>query len=255
MTLPATLLLGKKPAVEDPRTLRLSNYLLPLAQTAPPSKWDGLAGVQKGTLFGNDKAGDCVLATVAQLRSAWSIATHRTPDLLKDADVLAEYSRLSGWNPQTGAHDGGLVILDVLKRWRKGGLFGNKLRAFMSVNRHSLTEVYWASWRFNGLFTGCALPQAAQQQIREGQPWRAPRYLWGSWAPGSWGGHALPILRYDAQYLTFRTWGQDQPCSPYWLQAYCDEAYVLVDELMFDDLGRTSSGFDLEQLLQDLQQV
>jgi hypothetical protein len=67
----------------------------------------------------------------------------------------------------------------------------------------------------------------------------------------------VPCGQYSAQPLGFAgveivTWGQIYEASWDFLYEYCDECYVALSQDWLDAMGKSPPGFDLEQLVADL---
>ena len=254
----AAMKLGKLPPRHDPRTLRLASYLAPTIQlpAVPESVWWSKA-VQSWPMLGNDRYGDCAWAGPAHMEQAWAALTKKkfTPT---DAMVLKDYSS-TGFDPRTGTHDDGTVMLDMLNRWRNVGICGGrKIYAYVAVDPHNHDEVKLAMMLFGGLAAGVALPKTAQTQ----QFWQAPVHgpYWGSWQPGSWGGHMIPYLDFDlASRPTPRirsiSWGGIQELSWNWHDVYCDELYAVLGMNWASKTIKAPSGFYLDDLRADLRAV
>jgi hypothetical protein len=113
------------------------------------------------------------------------------------------------------------------------------------VHDHELVRA--AAWLFGGLYLGLQMPLRAQRQAT----WDWPGSLTGPDAPGSWGGHAVDIVRYGERTLTAVTWGRLQELTWSFFDRYCDEAYCLLsNDFLAGD--RAPNGFDLEALKADL---
>ena len=98
-----------------------------------------------------------------------------------------------------------------------------------------------------GLYIGLALPLSAQRE----QTWDWNGSLTGDDRPGSWGGHAVDVVRYSAGSLTAVTWGRLQDLTwPFW-DRYVDEAYCILSN-DFLSSKRAPNGFDLDALKADL---
>jgi hypothetical protein len=76
-------------------------------------------------------------------------------------------------------------------------------------------------------YIGLALPISAQNQDVWAVP---PGGSAGEGSPGSWGGHAVPIVAYDSRGLTVITWGATKRMTWQFLDTYCDEAYALLSQ-------------------------
>ena len=78
--------------------------------------------------------------------------------------------------------------------------------------------------------------------------------LTGDDRPGSWGGHAVDVVRYGAAGLTIVTWGSLKEMTWSFWDRYCDEAYCILSRDFLDG-DRAPNGFDLGALRADLELV
>ncbi len=241
--------LGKLPARHDDRTLALARYLGPTLPPAPPSVDYG-SGVAAWPMFLNDKLGDCTCAAAGHMLESWSRAAGGSVVVVADSDVFKAYEHVSGYNPRTGQNDNGAVELDVLKYWRRTGIGGHKIRGFVSVEPSNAAHIRQAAYLFGGVYIGLALPASAQGQAVWTVPSGGAR---GRGAPGSWGGHAVNVIGYDAQGLTVITWGAPLRMTWAFWFAYCDEAYAIVSDDFFNPTTKLDpAGFNVKQLSADL---
>ncbi|QHC25924.1 hypothetical protein [Streptomyces sp. GS7] len=193
---------------------------------------------------GNDQYGDCTMAAAAHAIQSWNAQTTEDLTVPTEQQVVQEYLQLSG------GQDTGLVESNVLKTWQNGGLWGNRVVAYAPVNVHDLNAIRQTIALFGAVYAGIQVPANAQQQFRDGKPWTLD--------PG-WqeqpieGGHAIPLLGYDADYLYAITWGAVQPIAWDWWSTYSDEAWAVLSE-EYEEKG-TVNGIDLATLKQDLQKV
>ena len=240
-----TLRLGKKEAQHDPRTLKLSAYLKP-ELPAPPDSVDWTVGVGDWGLYGNDRLGDCVVAGCAHMIGCWTRWAAGTPSWVPLSDVVSTYLELS-------PNDEGLVVLDFLKRWRKPGVLGHPIGAFVSVDPNSTWQLMQAITYFGGVYLGVQLPISAQGQ----DTWTVTDPgLRGAAAPGSWGGHCVTVQAFDASGLTCVTWGKTKRLSWGFWSAYCDEAFALASvDWVCSDSQESPTGLDMAALVSDLQAV
>jgi hypothetical protein len=253
---PLKLKLGKHPARHDPRTLLLASYATP-ALPAPPATMN-LAKKVKGPwgMMDNDQLGDCTCAAAGHLIMEWTANAQSKMFTPPDQQIVDAYSAITGYNPTTGANDNGAVELDVLNYWRQQGIAGHKVAAFMALEPSNHTHVMDAVWIFGGCYIGLALPKTAQAQTSNKQIWSVPPAgTGGDGAPGSWGGHAVPVVAYDSRSLTVVTWGALQTMTWGFWAAYCDEAYAILSPDFLQQKGGQTvapSGFNLAQLQADL---
>ncbi len=106
---------------------------------------------------------------------------------------------------------------------------------------------------FDGCYIGVQLPISAQAQTQNHQPWSVPPGgTTGDGKPGSWGGHAVPVVAYDSRGVTVVTWGALQMMTWSFWEAYCDEAYAILSTDYLNGKEATPQGFSLQQLQADL---
>jgi hypothetical protein len=253
--------LGKKLPKIDHRTLKLSKYTTKLP---PPPDDSGY--VNKVTDWGmmlNDSCGCCTVAAAGHDILQWTTYAGKAfkPS---DSQILHAYQAVSGYNPNDPSTDNGAVVLDVMKYWRKNGIGGHKIGAFVAVNPKDPVEIKQAVSLFGNCYIGVGLPIAAQDPIdgENGYPcWSVPRTgPAGDGAPYSWGGHAVTIVGYGADTHSHKgveliTWGQVYDATWGWLNLYCDEAYAMVSSDWLKEDGTAPNGFNIQQLADDLQVI
>lgn len=245
------LKLGKNKPKHDPRTLCMAKYMQALPP--PPASVDWSKKVGPLGMMLNDKIGNCTIAGAAHLVQAWTGNANGTPVILADSDVLLGYEAACGYNPAFPRTDQGGVEIDVLNYWRKNGIgpAGHQIAAYGAVNVLDHTEVMTALNLFGGLYTGVALPVSAQSQV--GTVWDVVNRPSG--APGSWGGHCVPIVAADHETLTCITWGAFQKMTWKFWNRYFDEAYACLTPDWIAADGKSPSGVDLATLQSDLAQI
>src|SRR5436190_16768240 len=173
-------------------------------------------------MYANDVRGDCTCAAAGHMIESWTAAGRGRAVEMSEASVLAAFDRVKSVDPETGEE--GAVELDVLTYWRRRGIGRHKIAAFAKVPVYDHQLVRAATYLFGGLYIGLSLPLTAKRQTT----WRWTRSLTGRAAPGSWGGHAVNIVRYSPGSVTCVTWGKLQDMTwPFW-DRYCDEAYCIL---------------------------
>jgi hypothetical protein len=242
--------LGKKAAKRDPRTLKLAAYLPETPPVAPANRsWS--SAVSKWPMLSNDVLADCTIAAALHMQECWCANSKSRVCTPTNDEALEAYERVCGYDPKNAdTTDNGGVILDVLNAWRKDGIGGKTIDAFVEVNRKDRNSVKLAIDFFGGLDIGILLPVSAQKQkiwrYRPDQP---------GFELNSWGGHSVSIVNYSAIDLTCVTWGTLMKMSWPFFDEYCDEAFAAISEDWFDQNKKTPAGLDLATLQADLKIV
>ena len=235
--------LGKAAPKVDVRTLRLAAYVDTTKLPAAPADLDLTAKVDDWPMYDNDKLGDCTCAAAGHMIEAWTAAAAGKALELPDADIVKAFDAVK--IDQSGEE--GAVEIDVLKYWRKTGIGEHKIGAFARLSTYDHPMLETAAWLFGGIYIGLQLPASAKHQTT----WDWNGTLTGPDAPGTWGGHAVDVVRYDKSGVTFVTWGMLMKATWAFWDHYCDEAYAILTPDWFD--GRKSpDGFDLPALKKDL---
>jgi hypothetical protein len=246
--------LGKLPPQEDRRTLKLEKYTANLPP--PPPRVNPIFPPNGWNVMLNDQIGCCTISCMGHLFMDWSQVESGTPVVIPDSAVLSAYEAVTGeegaaYDPATGANDNGCVILDVLNYTRQTGIGGQTISAFAQIGLHNKTLLKQAIALFGGVDIGLLLPLTAQSQV--GTVWNVTDpTLSGDAAPGSWGGHSVPVCFFNEGGVWVITWGQLQRVSWSFLWAYCDEAWAIISPLWLAKNGADPHGLDLAQLQADL---
>lgn len=243
--------LGKAAPRHDSRNLMLGKYLTTEFPN-PPAAVDYAQKVrQPWGMMLNDRLGNCTCAAAGHMILQWT-ANAGVAVVPPDDSILSAYEGITGYNPANPDSDQGAVELDVLNYWRQTGIAGHKIGAFAAIHPWNRAEVRAAVWLFGGLYIGVALPASAQGA----SVWDVPPYgCTGAGTPGSWGGHAVEVVAYDADGLTVITWGAPMKVTWQFWDAYVDEAYAILSNDFLVGGIATPAGFDLAALTNDLQAV
>lgn len=220
--------LGLLPKEPDPRTLQFRDLRLPGWAPPPTYSWDAEnPDAVPLPMFANDQYGDCVLAARAHQTLRFERSEAGVAPPITDAEVVGQYLR------ETGGADNGLVMLYSLRDWRRNGWTAGaqsyRIHSFLEVQPQRHEEVREAMIVGLGVQFGIRMPISADDQRRVGQPWdvvAGPRAI-----PGSWGGHAMLACAYNDAGLWFVTWATRQFATWRWLDTYCDEAYLVIDDV------------------------
>ncbi len=248
----STMKLGKAPPVHDRRTLQFGAYVNRTLLPEPPAARSWFLHPVQWGLMVNDRIGDCTCAAKGHAVQLWTSDTTGKAQTIPDAQIVAAYSAVSGYNPRTGANDNGANMLQVLNYFRRHGIGGHKCAGYAAVPPGSTKLVMTAINLMGVLDIGVSLPQTAQTQDIWDVP---PGGTAGPGTPGSWGGHDVIIGAYDPTFLYCVTWGALKRMTWSFFNAYCDEAYAVLSPDWFTTKGRSPGGFNLATLLADLGQL
>lgn len=228
--------LGKAPAVYDPRTLKLANYIHWRDLPSFPTTHRDSDKIQDWRMLRNDSKGICVVSGDMHQEMLWSVLAG-TPFQPNEQEMDKVYTQLSGG-------DNGLVILDYLRYRRKNPLANApKMLGFAAVDWNNQAELSVATSMFRGVLRGILLPNTAKAQSSVYSQWDTITTT-GDGRPGSWGGHLTLETDYDTG-LGEITWGYVQRASRRFMSTYCDECYVCVPNYKIP-------GFDYDLFVQDL---
>ena len=248
--------MGKKEAFFSPNSPKMASLILHGNIPPVPASIDYSTRVSNWPMFENQNLGDCTVAAIGHLIQLYTSYTKSQPSVMTKDEIIKTYSAVSGYVPGNPATDNGAVEQNVLNYWLHNGVpvngVINKIAGFARVNVRKRTELEYAIYWFGGAYLGVALPIAWQTTTN----WEKPANLLGNNAPGSWGGHAIPAISYDSNYLTVITWGKKVKMSWAAYEAYCDEAWAVIDPLFVNQQGKCpANNFDWSQLLADMQLI
>ncbi len=249
--------LGKLPRREDRRhrTLQFKNYRLPEILPTPPPEISYVVKVPSWPMLLNDQLGDCVIAAMGHMVQQWTYFASGgvAMQTMTNAEALAAYEAIGGYNPVDPSTDQGCDMLTALNYWRKHGIMvGGKLHkigGFVEIDR-TLVDLRETEWLFGNSFTGLALPTAVQGANK----WTVPNG--GIYSPvgqpGGWGGHCVPAMAESPETASCITWGTRLKMSHNFFGDYCDESYAVLSEDWLTAKGETLTGFNLAQLRNDI---
>ena len=226
---------------------------------APAADTDALRVIPRAGwgVLGNDEWGCCVIAGGYHEHLLWNTEADR-PFVATTANALATSSAITGFDPNAGPPgenptDQGTDPRKAADYRRDTGIVDahgqtHKIAGWVAVNPANRAHMLAAIHLFGAVGLAIAVPQSAEDQFHAGQPWTP--------VPGAEiiGGHYVPDVAYDTDWLYVVTWGQVQPMSWSFLGDYCQLALAYVSEDMLAN-GESPDGFDLAQLRADLAAV
>jgi hypothetical protein len=233
------LKLGGKPS--DPRVPRVR--LHKTGPLSPPATSTGLSKLVPASawgMLGNDSVGDCVAAGALHAQQLIDAAGKGVATNFTTQDAITMYSAISGYVPGQPNTDQGAQLIDGLNYWVNHGLGAGlfKADAFAQFNIHDQSFLKQVIADFGVAYLALEVPQSAMQQFDAGQPWtvvaRSPIE----------GGHCVPAVDYDANYLYVVTWAAIQPVAWAFVTKYFDEGYAVTSADLVKATGGIATGID-----------
>lgn len=252
---PTVRKLGRKAIRHDPRTLRMATYLktlppLPDALPIPALAHLGMAE--------NDVLGDCTAAEKTHDIQVWT-ARNGNEIVIPDVNTVKFYSLTTGYVLGDASTDQGGDMTTVLNGFRNTGLEDaasvfHKIGAFLEMERQNHDHVKASILLYGATSIAVDLPVSAQNQ---GVWTVALGGDQGDPTAGSWGGHDVCIVAYNATGPICITWGTFKQMTWDWFDAYCSQAFAMISEQDWINAttGTAPSGFDVAALQSDLAQV
>jgi hypothetical protein len=197
-------------------------------------------------IAGGIVAHNCTCAAAAHMLEVWNKQVEHRLNKPTEQQVVDLYGKVNG------GVDQGASMQEVLNVWRREGLGGQRILAYVSMGPKRRDLVTLATWLFSGLYIGLNLPKTARQQ----RIWDVVPDGGADARPGSWGGHCVSVVDYNAAGVVVVTWGALMRVTWAFFDAYCDEAYAVLPAI-YDKLGGKplENGFDEERLRADLAQL
>lgn len=223
----------------------------------PAASWGMLAnGPDNSIAPGYSGCGDCTVASAAHIvdQVAW-YAQGSLAAPVTSMQTLLGYEAISGYNPNTGQNDNGATLQSALQWWAKNGLAGYKPSGYAQIDVTNLPLIKQCIDFFGAVYSAFTVPAAFQTQFDAGQPWDLPTTRAGQQIDG---GHAVPLVGYDASYLYCVSWGAVQKITypafaKYWSPSEQGEAWVAVLPQLIETTGKTPSGLDTATANADFQ--
>jgi hypothetical protein len=168
--------LGLKAPVPGAIKLRLSTYTDFRKLPTPPAAFGHYSLISEWGMLGNDQYGDCAEAGACHQTMLWTAEGLGTAAPFDDAAALSNYSAITGFDPSNPVSDQGTAISDLAGYWKSHGIVdsngdAHKVVAVVDLNPGDLRELWTASYLFQAVGLGFAIPNSAMQQTQDGKPW------------------------------------------------------------------------------------
>lgn len=232
--------------------------------SVPAASWGMLANGPDATAGqGANYAGcgDCTCAGAGHLVDQVAFLAQGKPSPVTSVETLAAYEAITGYNPKTGRNDNGAELQQVLQWWTKNptAFAGYTPSGYAQIDITNVALVQTCIDLFGAVYSGFAVPAIFETQFDAGQPWDVPKGRSGSQIEG---GHCVPLVGYDANYIYLVTWGAVQPVTyaafaKYWGSASQGqgEGWVAVLPQQVEASGKTFEGLDTATANSDFQSL
>jgi hypothetical protein len=227
---------GRKPNDPSRRRLRIGAEQL---KATPPLSVDFYNAIGGGGMLGNDQYGDCVFAANGHIVEQQTALGQGKEVKVTTAQALAEYSKVTGFNPNDPSTDQGAEVQQGLDDLRKNGLAGRNIVMFAELNVKDLNSVKNAVSEFGVVDIGFSVPASAMAQFNAGKPWDVVAN-----DGGIEGGHCVIVCGYDSSYVYVYTWNAVQKMTYAFWDKYVDEAWALIDQ----DWVNKNTGLDPDKV-------
>ena len=244
--------LGKTAARPEAIKLKFSTYAVALPKApATGGHMDLMSNALWGVL-GNDKYGCCVWAGAAHETMLWNEEA-KVGTAFTLVQVLGDYTAVTGFNPNNPATDGGTDMQVAAKYRQDTGVLDvngkrHKVGAYLALDKSNKQEIMQAIYIFSAVGIGIQFPGSAMDQFNAGKDWTVVK---GAKIEG---GHYVPGISYDQNFVYVVTWGKLIRVSWAFIKKYMDEGVVYLSEEMLTG-GVSLEGFNLAQLQADLQAI
>ena len=231
-----------------PVGLKELSFYVAGALPKPPPKVDVpvVAVASDGTpwgMDGNDEYGDCGVAGIEHGFKAVDAVLSYPEQAPGNQDVVDYYLTY------TQGQDSGVVLADFLQYVQQTGFFGHKIDAYAPVAVHDVPTLQFAIDAFDFSYTGITVTDAMMQAFQDGRPWTMDEVD----SPVD-GGHCVPLVGYDSQFLYCVTWSKVQPIAySAWHQISSEAWAVIPGE--FTERDSDGRGINLAALKSDLSKL
>jgi hypothetical protein len=189
---------------------------------------------------GNDSKGDCGVAGINHgFMAAASVVKVTAREAWPTDQAIIDY-----YLTYTNGQDSGVVLADFLSYVKSKKFFGHSITAYAPVAVHDIPTLCFAVNAYDFAYTGINVTSAMESAFQQGKPWT----LEDLFSPVA-GGHCVPLVGYDSDYLYCVTWGKVQPISYSAWHFISSEAWAVISGEIDEGDGR---GLNLAALTADL---
>lgn len=254
-----TLHLGRTPATEDHRDIKLSAVLDVERVNAKPYKphdhgfklqMYANGPDQTAPAGANDGVGDCVFAMFSNAVQLWRHAAGQPYAALNGTTAIHAYSEVTGYRVGVASTDQGTDMRVAASWMRKTGMKDlegkrHKIGAYLSITPGDSAQMQAAIRAFGAVGIGINFPDYAMREFDAKQNWT---YRAGGTNDG---GHAILGSRPLSTGIDVYSWARELQANRAFLQHQCEEAWAYVSLEFLKD-GQSPEGLDQAALLKVL---
>lgn len=225
-----------------PTGLRTLTYYVAGDLPKPPAKVE-TPDVGEWGMLGNDRYGDCGVAGIQHGLMADAKITSTAKHFPSEKQVIDYYLKF------TRGDDSGVVLHDLLAHIRDHKFYDETIEAYAPFSINDVPTLQTAIWLYGFAYVGITVTSAMQKAFGADDPWDA-KAVDGEVV----GGHCVPIVGYDDQFLYCVTWGAIQRITyPAW-HTMASEAWAIISG---EFVGRHGNGrgVDIDALRADLNRL
>ena len=208
----------------------------------PPAKV-AVPAFKNWGMLGNDQYGDCGVAGLEHGLEADATIVKVRETFPSDKQTIAYYLKY------TNGQDSGVVLSDFLAYARKHGYYGKTVSAYAPVRVQDVPTLQTAIWMYGFAYTGVTVTAEMQKAFASNKPWDAT-----ACSGPVIGGHCIPVVGYDDQFLYAVTWGEVQAISYSAWHRIATEAWAIITG-EFEAAHGDGRGVSITALKQDLNRL
>ena len=225
-----------------PVGLRDLTYYVAGHLPTPPAKIDPPKFGTWGML-GNDRYGDCGVAGIQHGLEADATIVKLEEQWPSDAHVI-DYDL-----NYTGGADTGVVLSDFLRYVRTNKFYDHTISAYAPVRVQDVPTLHSAIHLYGFAYSGIKVTHGMQVAFGENKPWDNT-----ACSGAIVGGHCVPIIGYDDQFLYCVTWGEIQKITYSAWHYIATEAWAVISG-EFEKAHGNGRGVSITALQQDLNKL
>lgn len=193
----------------------------------------------------------CVPAAAAHMITCWTANVLPPALVIPETNVIAVYSRESGFDPVRRINDKGCGVRAFLTNWITQPIGGKTISDWAPLRKNQKEDLQQAILLFGACMLGFSLPLTAQ---RQSDRWAIVKGANTSdTQPGSWALHAVAAVGCNDDHLLVISWGRPIKVNWDFYEMYNDESFAV----LYPDWAtrQRNSPAPSGQTLSDLEQV